>query len=80
VEGCFTESKLLFEADADEDEADHVGEQVDEPGVQPGAALEPPRLVAVHDLLPVEASVLLQPAEGWFNLEAEEPDEMTLVA
>jgi hypothetical protein len=75
-----TESKLLLEADADEDEADHVGEQVDEPGVQPGAALEPPRLVSVHDLPPVEASILLQPAEGWFNLEVEEPDEMTLVA
>lgn len=57
-----TESKLLLQADADEDEADHVGEQVDEAGVQPGAGLQPPRLVPVHHLVPVEGSVLLQPA------------------
>lgn len=58
------ESKLLLEADADEDEADHVGEQVDEAGVQPGAGLQPPALVPVHDLVPVEGSVLLQRGGG----------------
>jgi hypothetical protein len=57
-----TESKLLLQADADEDEADHVDEQVDESGMQPGAGLEPPHLVPVYDLLPVKASILLQPA------------------
>jgi hypothetical protein len=62
VFGGLTESELLLEADADEDEADHVGEQVDEAGVQPGARLQPPRLAPVHDLVPVEGAVLLQPA------------------
>lgn len=62
--GGLTESKLLLQADADEDEADHVGEQVDEAGVQPGARLQTPGLVPVHDLVPVEGSVSLQPARG----------------
>jgi hypothetical protein len=37
---------------------------VDEAGVQPGARLQPPGLVPVHDLVPVEGSVSLQPARG----------------
>uniref|UniRef100_J3M0I6 Uncharacterized protein n=1 Tax=Oryza brachyantha TaxID=4533 RepID=J3M0I6_ORYBR len=57
-----TESKLLLEADADDEEADHVGEEVDEAGVQPGARLQPPRLVAVHHPVPVQRPVLPQPA------------------
>jgi hypothetical protein len=56
-----TESKLLLEADADEDEADHVGAEVDEAGVQPGARLQSPRLVPVHHLVPVKPAVLLEP-------------------
>ncbi len=42
-----TESELLLQADADEDEADHVGAEVDEAGVQPGARLQPPPLAPV---------------------------------
>jgi hypothetical protein len=55
-----TESELLLEPEADEHEAEHVGEQVDDAGVQPDASEQPPPLAPVHDLVPHERSQLLQ--------------------
>lgn len=55
-----TESELLLEPEPDEHEAEHVGQQVDDAGVEPDARHESPPLVLVHHLVPHERAQLLQ--------------------
>jgi hypothetical protein len=52
-------SELLLKAQADEDEAEHVGDQVQNTGMQPDGGDEAIALVLVHDLVPHKCSHLL---------------------
>jgi hypothetical protein len=57
-----TVSKLLLKSESDEHEVEHVGQQVDNAGVQLDARQEPPSLVLVHNFFPHKGAQLLQPA------------------
>jgi hypothetical protein len=68
--GRLTVSELLLKAHADEHEAGHVDDQVQNAGVQPHAGDEAPALVLVHDLLPYESPHLGEPAENKYARQA----------
>ena len=53
-----TESKLLFETNSNEDQAQHVRKQVDDTSMQPDTSDESPPLITMYDFAPFQSSQL----------------------
>lgn len=54
-----TEPKLLFEANTDENQANHVSQKMNNTSMQPDTTNKPPSLMIMHHFFPLKCSQFL---------------------